>query len=60
MPAVEFCARCRKEIDEQAEKYVVLQEAHNKAAPRVVAHVSCTSQPTNRPRVGYPTFSKGL
>lgn len=59
MPAVEFCSRCGKEIEAKSEKYVVLQKAH-KAVPRVVAHVACASQPTNRPRVWYPTFSKGL
>lgn len=58
MPVVEFCARCRKEIDAKTEKYVELRKAY-KGAPRLIAHVGCASQPS-RPVTRYAVARKGF
>jgi len=59
MPAIEFCVRCRQEIDPKAEKYVVLQTAQ-RGTPRIIAHVTCASRPAAGPSVRYAAFSKGV
>jgi hypothetical protein len=59
MPQVEFCVRCRKEINPKAEKYVVLQTAQ-RGTPRMIAHVECANQPATGPRIRYVTVSKGI
>jgi hypothetical protein len=58
MPAVETCARCKKKIDPETEKFVVVQEKYQ-YAPRIIVHVPCAQQPSGS-RIRYAVVKKGL